>query len=200
LKDMQKSYISNLSNRKSNLPLAISLVILASLVMATTAAHGQSPDFSLSSSPSNLCVNPGVNAVAVVTLGSVDGFSGTVNLAASLDRSVANGPTLSPIPSSETLGAGQSVSFNLDLSTTTSTPLYTYSVQVSGLSGGTFHEIVVQLTVAAGCSVGGVVLPTAGLVQTNAFMVSGLIVVGLVGIAGASLALYASRRKPASNL
>ncbi len=197
---MQKSYISNLSNRKSNLPLAISLVILASLVMATTAAHGQSPDFSLSSSPSNLCVNPGVNAVAVVTLGSVDGFSGTVNLAASLDRSVANGPTLSPIPSSETLGAGQSVSFNLDLSTTTSTPLYTYSVQVSGLSGGTFHEIVVQLTVAAGCSVGGVVLPTAGLVQTNAFMVSGLIVVGLVGIAGASLALYASRRKPASNL
>jgi hypothetical protein len=140
-----------------------------------------------------------VNAVAVVTLGSVDGFSGTVNLAANVDPSVTNGPTLSPIPSSETLSAGQSVSFNLDLSTTTSTPLYTYSVQVSGLSGGTFHRIVVQLTVAAGCSVGGVVLPTAGLVQTNALMVSGLIVVGLVGIAGASLALYASRRKPPSN-
>ena len=196
---MQNSYISSLSNRKSTLPLAISLVILASLVMATTAAHGQSPDFSLSSSPSNLCVNPGVNAVAVVTLGSVDGFSGTVNLAANVDPSVTNGPTLSPIPSSETVGAGQSVSFNLDLSTTTSTPLYTYSVQVSGLSGGTFHRIVVQLTVAAGCSVGGVVLPTAGLVQTNAFMVSGLIVVGLVGIAGASLGLYASRRKLTSN-
>ncbi len=196
---MQNSYISSLWNRKSTLPLAISLVILASLVMATTAAHGQSPDFSLSSSPSNLCVNPGVNAVAVVTLGSVDGFSSTVNLAANVDPSVTNGPTLSPIPSSETVGAGQSVSFNLDLSTTTSTPLYTYSVQVSGLSGGTFHRIVVQLTVAAGCSVGGVVLPTAGLVQTNAFMVSGLIVVGLVGIAGASLALYASRRKLTSN-
>ena len=196
---MQNSYISSLWNRKSTLPLAISLVILASLVIATTAAHGQSPDFSLSSSPSNLCVNPGVNAVAVVTLGSVDGFSGTVNLAANVDPSVTNGPTLSPIPSSETLGAGQSVSFNLDLSTTTSTPLYTYSVQVSGLSGGTFHRILVQLTVAAGCSVGGVVLPTAGLVQTNAFMVSGLIVVGLVGIAGASLAVHSSRRKPTSN-
>ena len=196
---MQNSYISSLWNRKSTLPLAISLVILASLVMATTAAHGQSPDFSLSSSPSNLCVNPGVNAVAVVTLGSVDGFSGTVNLAANVDPSVTNGPTLSPIPSSETLVAGQSVSFNLDLSTTTSTPLYSYSVQVSGLSGGTFHRLVVQLTVAAGCSVGGVVLPTAGLVQTNAFMVSGLIVVGLVGIAGASLAVHSSRRKPTSN-
>jgi hypothetical protein len=196
---MQNSYISSLSNRKGTLPFAVSLVILASLVIATTAAHGQSPDFSLSSSPSNLCVNPGVNAVAVVTLGSIDGFSGTVNLAANVDPSLTNGPTLSPIPSSETLSAGQSVSFNLDLSTTTSTPLYTYSVQVSGLSGGTFHRIVVQLTVAAGCSVGGVVLPTAGLVQTNAFMVSGLIVVGLVGIAGASLAVHTSRRKPTSN-
>jgi hypothetical protein len=196
---MQNSYISSLSNRKGTLPFAVSLVILASLVIATTVAHGQSPDFSLSSSPSNLCVNPGVNAVAAVTLGSVDGFSGTVNLAANVDPSVANGPTLSPIPSSETLGAGQSVSFNLDLSTTTSTPLYTYSIQVSALSGGTFHRIVVQLTVAAGCSVGGVVLPTAGLVQTNAFMVSGLIVVGLVGIAGASLAVHTSRRKPTSN-
>jgi hypothetical protein len=140
-----------------------------------------------------------VNAVAVVTLGSVDGFSGTVNLAANVDPSVTNSPTLSPIPSSETLAAGQSVSFNLDLSTTTSTPLYTYSIRVSGLSGSTFHQAVVQLTVAAGCSVGGVVLPAAGLVQTNAFMVSGLIVVGLVGIAGASLAIHASRRKLASN-
>jgi hypothetical protein len=196
---MQNSYISSLSNRKSTLPFAVSLVILASLVIATTVAHGQSPDFSLSSSPSNLCVNPGVNAVAAVTLASVDGFSGTVNLGANVDPSVTNGPTLSPIPSSETLSAGQSVTFNLDLSTTTSTPLYTYSVEVSGLSGGAFHRIVVQLTVAAGCSVGGVVLPTAGLVQTNTFMVSGLIVVGLVGIAGASLAVHATRRKPTSN-
>src|SRR5260370_5285266 len=195
---MQNSYISSLSNRKSTLPLAISLVILASLVIATTAAHGQSPDFNLSSSPSNLCVNPGVNGVAVVTLGSVDGFSGTVNLAANVDPSVANGPTLSPIPSSETLGARPSLSSNVDRPTTTSTPLYTYSVQVSGLSGGTFHRIVVQLTVAAGCCVGGVVLPTAGLVQTNAFMLSGLIAVGLVGIAGASLPLHTSRPKPPS--
>lgn len=196
---MQNVYISSLWNRKSTLPLAISLVVLASLVMATTAVHGQSPDFSLSSSPSNLCVNPGVNAVAVVTLGSVGGFSGTVNLGATVDPSGTNSPTLSPIPSSETLVAGQSVSFNLDLSTTTSTTLYTYSIRVAGISGSTFHQAVVQLTVSAGCSVGGVVLPTAGLVQTNAFMVSGLIVVGLVGIAGASLAVYASGRKPTSN-
>ena len=195
---MQNPYISSLWNRKSTLPLAISLVILASLVMATTAAHGQSPDFSLSSNPPNLCVNPGVDAAAVVTLASVDGFSGTVNLAANVDPSVTNGPTLSSIPSSETLSAGQTVSFNLDISTTTSTPLYTYAVQVSGLSGGTFHRLTVQLTVAAGCSVGGVIVPT-GLVQTNGLMVSGLIVVGLVGIAGASVAVYASRRKLASN-
>src|SRR5690348_682379 len=100
---MQNSYTSSLWNRKSTLTLAISLVILASLVMPTTAAHGQSPDFSLSSSPSALCVNPGVDAVSSVSLLSVDGFTGTVNLAASVDSPV----TISPTPSSATLAAGQ---------------------------------------------------------------------------------------------
>ena len=177
----------------------VSLVILASLVMATTAAHGQSPDFSLNSSPTNLCVNPGVNAVSSISLQSIGGFAGTVNLAASVDPSVANGPVLTPISSSETLAAGQTVNFDVQVSTTTSTPLYQYTIRVSGLSGATFHQAVVQLTVAAGCSVGGVILPAAGFVRTDAFMVSGLIVVGLVGIAGASLAVRASGRKPASD-
>jgi len=192
---MQNSYTSSLWNRKSTLPLAISLVILASLVMATTAAHGQSPDFSLSSSPAALCVNPGVDAVSSVSLQSVDGFTGTVNLAASVDSPV----TISPIPSSATLAAGQTFAFNITMYTTSSTPLYTYYVRISGISNGLFHETTIQLTVAAGCSVGGVIVPTAGLVQTNGLMVSGLIVVGLVGIAGASLAVYASRRKHTSN-
>ena len=196
---MESSYISSPWNRKSTLPFVVSLVILASVAMTTTAAHGQSPDFGLSSSPSNLCVNPGVNAVSSISLQSIGGFAGTVNLGASVDPGVTNGPSLSPIPPSETLAVGQTVSFNVQVSTTTSTPLYTYSIRVSGLSGSTFHQAVIQLTVAAGCSVGGVVLPTAASVQANAFLVSGLVVVGLVGIAGASLALRASGRKPASN-
>ncbi len=187
------------SRHRAFLTIPISLMILASLMLATSAVHGQSPDFALNTSPSNLCVNPGVDGVSVISVQSVDGFAGTVNLGDSVSPTVTNGPTLSAIPSSVTLTSGQTVSFSLTISTTTSTPVFTYTIYVSGLSGASFHQATVQLTVAAGCSVGGVIVPAAGLVQTNAFMVSGLIVVGLVGIAGASLAVHATRRKPTSN-
>jgi hypothetical protein len=193
---MENSYISSLLNRKSTLPFAVSIVILASLVIATTAAHGQSPDFSISSSPPNLCVNPGVNAVAVISVQSLNHFVGTVKLAASVDPPFSNAPALSPIPSSEKLDGGQSVSFNLAVSTTPSTPLYTYTMRVSGISGITFHQAVVMLTVAAGCSVGGIVLPTAGLASTGSYLGFGLAIAGLVGLAGATLAIRVSRQKP----
>jgi hypothetical protein len=175
-------------------------MVLASLMLAATVVHAQSPDFAISATPSNLCVNPGVNAVTVITIQSVDGYAGTINLASSVDPTVSNGPTLSAIASSETLAAGQSVSFNLAVTTTTSTPLYTYSITVSGLSGSTFHQTIVQLTVSAGCSVGGVVLPTAGLAPTSSYLVVGLVIAGLVGIVGATVAIYVSRRKTIPDL
>ena len=198
--EMPHSYIPNGRwNQRSIFTIPITVMILSSIMIATAIVHAQSPDFALNATPSNLCVNPGVNGAAVITVQSVDGFAGTVNLASSVDPSVNNGPTLSPIPSSETLAPGQSVSFDLAISTTTSTPLYTYSIRVSGLSGATFHQTTVLLTVAAGCSVGGVVLPTVGLAPTTSYMVYGLIIAGLVGIVGATLAIRRSRRKPIPN-
>ena len=194
-----QSFNSSQWNRKSILTIPISVVILTSLMMATTVVHAQSPDFALASTPSGLCVNPGVNAVAVISVQSVNGFTGTVNLASSVDPAVGNGPTISSTPSSETLAAGQSVNFDLAISTTTSTPLYTYTITVSGLSGATFHQTTVQLTVAAGCSVGGVVLPTAGLAPTTSYIVPGLIIVGLIGAVGAALVIRMSSRKLSPN-
>jgi hypothetical protein len=193
---MVYSYTPSRWNQKNLLTVPISLMILASLWLATTAVHAQSPDFALTGTPTNLCVNPGVNAVTQIGVQSLNGFAGTINLGSTVDPTVSNGPTLSPIPSSETLTAGQSVTFNLAISTTTSTPLYTYSIRLAGLSGATFHEIVVQLTVAAGCSVGGVVLPTAGLAPTGSYLVFGLAIAGLVGLAGATLAIRVRRQKP----
>jgi len=197
---MPNSFTSNRPSQRNMLTVSTSLVALAFLMMATTIVHAQSPDFALTSTPSSLCVNPGVNAVAAITVQSVDGFAGTVNLASNVDPTVNNAPALSPIPSSETLVAGQSVSFNLAISTSTSTPLYTYTIHVSGLSGAVFHQATVQLTVAAGCSVGGVVLPTAGLAPTSSYLVFGLVIAGLVGIVGATVAIHVSRRKPSPNL
>jgi hypothetical protein len=175
-------------------------MILTSLWLATTVVRAQSPNFELTATPSNLCVNPGVNAVALISVASVNGFAGTINLTSSIDPNVSNGPTLSPIPSSETLAAGQTVSFNLAISTNTSTPLFTYSISVSGMSGTTFHQTFVRLTVEPGCSVGGVVLPTAGLAPTGSYLVFGLLIAGLVGVVGATLAIYVTRRRPTPDL
>src|SRR5437660_12769349 len=182
------SYASSQWNKRRFLTIPALLVVLTSLILSTTAVHAQFPDFALSSTPSNLCVNPGVNGAAVISVQSVDNFAGSVNLAGSVDPTVNNGPTISQIPSSETLAAGRTVSFDLSISTSPSTPVYTYSIRISGLSGGTYHETTVQVTVAAGCSVGGVVLPTVGLAATTSYVVYGLSIAGLVVIVGAALA------------
>ena len=196
---MFDSYTSSRLNKRSFLTIPALLVVLTSLILSTTVVHAQSPDFALSSTPSNLCVNPGVNGATVISVQSVDNFAGTVNLAGSVDPNVNNGPTISQIPSSETLAAGRTVSFDLSISTSPSTPVYTYSIRISGLSGGTYHETTVQVTVAAGCSVGGVVLPTAAVAPTTSFVVYGLVVAGLVGVVATTLAIYVSRRKPISS-
>src|SRR6059036_2783976 len=138
-----------------SLSLPISIVFIVATIGLISVAHAQSPDFVLGSTPSVLCANPGVDAVSLISVQSVDSFADTVNLGDSVDPTVTDGPTLSPIPSSVILAAGQTVSFNLTFSTITSTPLFTYIIGVSGLSGASFHRTTIQLTVAFGCSVGG---------------------------------------------
>jgi hypothetical protein len=138
---------------------AIPILIIASTFALGLVVHAQASDFVLTSTPSNLCVNPGVDAVSIISVQSIGTFAGTINLSDNVDPAIAGGPGSSPIPPSETLAAGQTVYFNLQLSTTTSTPISIYYVTVSGLSGGSFHQTTVQLTVSSGCSVGGSVLP-----------------------------------------
>jgi hypothetical protein len=190
---MKNSYTSTPRwTRKSLLTVSIPLLILVSVALAASIAHAQTPDFAVNGAPPVLCVNPGIDAVSSISVQSVDGFAGTVNIAASIDSPV----TISPIPSTETLAAGQTITFNVTMYTTTSTPLYTYYLRVSGISNGVFHQTTVQLTVAAGCSVGGVVVPAAGLAPMTSYLGYGLAIAGALGIVGASLAVYVSRRKP----
>ena len=138
---------------------AIPILIIASAFALGLVVHAQASDFVLASTPSNLCANPGVDAVSVISVQSIGGFAGTINLSDNVDPAIAGGPRSSPIPSSDTLAAGQTVNFDLQISTTTSTPISIYYVTVSGLSGASFHETTVQLTVSSGCSVSGSVLP-----------------------------------------
>jgi hypothetical protein len=156
--------------------------MMLSAIMLGAVAHAQSSDFALSSSPSNLCVNPGVNAVSIISLQSNGGFAGTINLSDSVDPAIAAGPGLQAIPSTETLVAGQTVTFNLEISTTTSTPIGIYYVTVSGLSGSSFHQTTVQLTASSSCAVGGSVLPIDRLSLLSPYL-------GIAILSGAAVAL-----------
>jgi hypothetical protein len=139
--------------------ITVPIIMMLSAIMLGAVAHAQSSDFALASTPSNLCVNPGVNGVSNISLQSNGGFSGTINLSDNVDPAIAGGPGLQAIPSTETLVAGQTITFNLEISTATSTPIGIYYVTVSGLSGSSFHQTTVQLTVSSSCAVGGSVLP-----------------------------------------
>src|SRR5260370_9197104 len=189
---MNNSYSSPRWSRNSVLTVSVSLVILAAITLAASIAHAQNPDFALSASPPVLCVNPGINGVSSISVQSVDGFTGTVNIAASIDPSV----TISPIPSSETLAAGQTITFNVTMYTTTSTPLYTYYLRVSGISNGVFHQTTVQLTVASGCSVGGVVVPAAGLAPMTSYIGYGFGIAGTISVIRGPPGGQLSLRKP----
>src|SRR5260370_8307516 len=138
---------------------AIPILIIASAFSLGLVVHAQASDFVLTSTPSNLCANPGVDAVSVISVQSIGGFAGTINLRDNVDPAIAGGPGSPPIPSSETLAAGQTVNFDLQISTTTSTPISIYYVTVSGLSGASFHETTLQLTLSSAFIVCGPIPP-----------------------------------------
>jgi hypothetical protein len=175
-----------------------SLVILSSLLVSVSLVSAQNSDFAINATPQFLCVNPGIDAQSYVTVSSIDGFSGTVNLGDGVSPSSSNAPALSNIPASETLSSGQSASFTLGISTTASTPLYTYTITVSGLSGATLHQATIELTVSTGCSVGGSIVSTAHG-STGSELMIGVVIAGLVGVVGASLVAYVNRRKSRTN-
>jgi hypothetical protein len=174
--------------------LALPIMFIVAMLVASPMVRAQTSDFTLNAIPSNLCVNPGVEAVSVISVQSLGGFSGTVNLGDSLGPTVSNGPTLSAIPSSVTLAGGQTVGFNLTISTTTSTPRYLYTITVSGLAGSTVHQAIVQLTVAAGCSVGGTILPINQSALLGSLPIAVVLASAIVA-AGTSLLVYRGRYK-----
>ena len=104
----------------------------------------QTPDFSISPSPSSFSVPPGASGTSTITLTSLGSFTGTVTLSPSISP---NGPTISVNPSSVTLVAGGSETSKLTVSTQSSTPLGDYTVTVAGNSGSISHSTIVHVSV-----------------------------------------------------
>jgi plastocyanin len=145
------------------------------------------PDFKIALSSSTLTVAPGASGNVMVTLTSLNGFSGTVSLTSALSSS---GPQVTFNPASLAVPSSASVSSTLSVSAASSgaysTPVSqgSYMVTVTGTSGSLVHSATLALTVGSSAGVGA--LPSAAIIGGGI----------AVAIAVVAATVYFLRRRP----
>jgi hypothetical protein len=168
--------------------------VAVSMLASTPLVRGQNPDFGITPTPLSQCIALGATASYSVTVSSLGGFQGTVQLDDNIDPNLANGPTLSPIPSSVSLSAGQNVAFDLTASTTQSTSNQVYAITINGLAGTTVHSATVYLAFQPLCgAAGGTVQPVNMIGLVTPYIGIAVAIVGLT--AATATLLYVRRRK-----
>jgi hypothetical protein len=106
-----------------------------------------SPDFAITSSPSSMNVTRGSATSPTLTLTSIGGFAGQVNLTSSISPSNGSSPTLSLNPNRVTLLSGGTGNTVLTVNTSGGTSLGTYTIVVLGVSGTLANTVSITLTV-----------------------------------------------------
>ena len=151
-------------------------------VQASTA-----PDFKIALSYSTLTVAQGSSGNVMVTLTSLNGFSGTVSLTSTLS---SLGPQVTFSPASVAVSSSAPATSTLSVSATSSgaysTPVSqgSYNVNVTGTSGSLAHSATLTLTVGSPSGAGA--LPSVAVI-------GGGIVAAIAVVAGI---VYALRRRP----
>jgi len=121
------------------------------------------PDFSISASPSALAIKAGASGSSTIKVTSLNGFSGTVTLAAT----APNGWSASPSPPSLTVSSGGSASSTLTITVPSTTAAGTYTVNVTGTSGSLVHSATVTANVQTVPSAPQNLKATAGNAQVT---------------------------------
>lgn len=104
-------------------------------------------DFAIGANSTSITLSQGSSATAALTLSSVSGFSGAVNLTATISPIVGNGPSATLNPTRVTLTSGGTSNSLLSISTSGMTPPRGYTIFVLATSGTLSHSISVSLTV-----------------------------------------------------
>jgi hypothetical protein len=120
------------------LPGNTNVVVLAMTLTATAA----SPNFSIAATPASQTVTAGSGTSYTATIGALNGFAGTVTLAAS---GLPTGATAGFSPASVT-GSGAST---VSVATTSATPAGSYTVTLTGTSGTLQQSTTVTLNVGS---------------------------------------------------
>ncbi len=101
------------------------------------------PDFSISTSPSNLVIESGSWGNSTVTVTSINGFNGTIALSASMP----NGWSASFTPQSVNLPSGGNASSSLSLTVDSATKAGTYQTVAVGLANSLTHNASITVDV-----------------------------------------------------
>ncbi len=135
-------------------------------------------DFSIAFSPSSVTISAGTTGQILVTLTSLNGFSGTISLSQSVTPAPTDAPTV-PASGIVNLGPAQTFSYYLVISTVTTTPQQTYSVTFTGASGNLSHSKSATASVTAPPPLPSYVFPGT---FTQSGGVSGAQVIALAGL------------------
>ena len=109
-------------------------------IQIVPAGQVSNPDFTLSSAPSSTTVSSGSSTTSTVSIGAVNGFSGSVNLSVS---GLPTGVTASLSPAAVTPG----VSSTLMVKTAANTPPGNTMLNITGASATSTHSVGLALTV-----------------------------------------------------
>jgi len=129
------SYVANVTGTSGSLSHS------ATVTYQITAT----PDFSVSANPTSLTISQGSSGTSNITLTSLNGFSGTVTLSASVSPS---GPFANLNPGSVTLVSNGAGSSTLNVTSVSAAP-GTYKVNVTATSGSLSHSFLIAVTITS---------------------------------------------------
>ncbi len=104
-------------------------------------------DFSMTASPSSLTISRGSSAGSTISLTSLNGFTGTINLSTVI--SPTSGPKTSLGTSSVTLTSGGQGTSTLSVRALHKTPIGGYTITVTGTSGSLSHSVTITVNITA---------------------------------------------------
>ena len=105
------------------------------------------PDFQLQAQQQAINLTRGFSGSMTITLTSIGGFSGIVNMTSSISPGGGSSPTLALNPTRVTLLSGGTASVLLTINTSGFTPRGVYLITVQGISGSLSNNVSISLTV-----------------------------------------------------
>jgi len=118
-----------------------------SALTSVQCASNEPPDFSMSANPSSVTVKQGGSATSTITINSTNGFTGIITLNASLAPGGSKAPVLTLSSTTVTVAPGAPATVLLTVTTKGSTTLGSYTVKVTGSSGGLSTTITIPVQV-----------------------------------------------------